>query len=108
MIVTLTPNPSIDATLRVPHLVHGEVARATAAHREAGGKGINVSHAVAKAGLDTVAVAPCGTPDPFELAVGALGVNFVPVRVGGTVRTNTAVTEEDGTCLLYTSDAADE
>lgn len=97
MILTLTPNPSIDATLDIPALPSGEVVRATAARREAGGKGINVSHVAAKAGVSTIALAPCGADDPFELAARRLGIEFSPVTIDGVVRTNTALTEPDGT-----------
>lgn len=97
MIVTLTPNPSIDATLTVPAFTRGEVNRVTGARREAGGKGINVSHVVHMAGRPTLAIAPCGEADPFELAVGRLGFPLLPVRIPGAVRTNTAITEPDGT-----------
>ena len=97
MIITLTPNPSIDATLSVDQVVRGEVVRAHAASREAGGKGINVSHAIAKAGGETLALAPCGENDPFLQAVARINVPFVPIAVDGFVRTNTALTEADGT-----------
>lgn len=97
MILTLTPNPSIDATLGVPNLDRGAVTRATSAVREPGGKGINVSHVVLKAGRETLAVAPCGSDDPFALAVRSVDMPFVPVLIAGYVRTNTAITEPDGT-----------
>lgn len=97
MILTLTPNPSIDATLGIDNLQQGAVVRATTARREAGGKGINVAHAAHKAGYSTTAIAPCGANDPFELAVRRIGIGFTPVRIEGEVRTNTALTEPDGT-----------
>jgi 1-phosphofructokinase len=46
MIVTLTPNPSIDRTIGVPSLEHGEVNRATSSRIDPGGKGVNVSRAL--------------------------------------------------------------
>ena len=58
MIITFTPNPSIDATLELDSLERGGVNRTITAHREAGGKGINVSHACTNAGRDTLAIAP--------------------------------------------------
>ncbi|HEV8280837.1 MAG TPA: hypothetical protein VGQ02_03190, partial [Candidatus Limnocylindrales bacterium] len=58
MIVTVTPNPSIDRTLRIPPLERGAMIRASSATAEAGGKGINVSRALATEGVDTVAVVP--------------------------------------------------
>lgn len=97
MIVTVTPNPSIDATLTVDAIVRGEVARATSSQREAGGKGINVANVAHKAGRRTLAIAPCGPHDPFDVAVRSLGIGFAPVEVAGAVRTNTALTESDGT-----------
>ncbi|OIR42467.1 1-phosphofructokinase [Corynebacterium sp. NML140438] len=97
MILTFTPNPSTDATLSVETLRRGEVARAISATREAGGKGVNVAHAVAKAGQPTLAVVPCGDNDPFKLAADRLGLPIVTIPVEGTIRTNTAITESDGT-----------
>lgn len=97
MIITLTPNPSIDATLNVDAVARGEVVRATDARREAGGKGINVANAVALAGKDTLAIAPCGPHDPFISAVERARIPFAPVPIQGNVRTNTALTEPDGT-----------
>jgi hypothetical protein len=46
MIVTLTPNPSLDRTLEVAALHRGEVLRATTVRVDAGGKGINVARAL--------------------------------------------------------------
>ena len=43
MIVTVTPNPSIDRTLHIPALERGQLIRAQRATVEAGGKGINVA-----------------------------------------------------------------
>lgn len=96
MIVTFTPNPSIDATVSVERLIPGEVLRVTASTREAGGKGINVANAAAKAGVETVAVAPTSHGDPFIPLVSSIGVPLRTVTVEGRVRTNTAITEADG------------
>ena len=57
MILTVTPNPSLDRTYEVPALDRGEVLRATGDRMDPGGKGVNVSRAVAAAGHRTVAVA---------------------------------------------------
>ncbi|MDG4863847.1 1-phosphofructokinase, partial [Streptomyces sp. T-3] len=50
MILTVTPNPSLDRTYEVPSLDRGEVIRATGDRMDPGGKGVNVSRAVAAAG----------------------------------------------------------
>lgn len=96
-VVTLTPNPSMDVTVNVPALKRGEVARITQTRREAGGKGINVAHAFAKAGYEAHAVAPCAPSDPFNDAMRHLPVVFQPVPITAGVRTNTAIVEDDAT-----------
>lgn len=52
MILTLTPNPSIDATLALNETINpGTVHRASQVSQVAGGKGVNVTHAVHLAGV---------------------------------------------------------
>lgn len=46
MIITVTPNPSIDRTIAVDDLRAGQVHRATSSRIDPGGKGINVSRAL--------------------------------------------------------------
>ncbi|NUP44394.1 MAG: 1-phosphofructokinase, partial [Streptomyces sp.] len=58
MILTVTPNPSLDRTYEIPALERGAVLRAAADRVDPGGKGVNVSRAVAAAGHRTVAVLP--------------------------------------------------
>lgn len=60
VILTVTPNPSLDRTYEVPSLDRGEVIRATGERMDPGGKGVNVSRAAAAAGRRTVAVLPLG------------------------------------------------
>lgn len=98
MIVTVTPNPSIDrtVTLATP-LTRGAVHRVTSAISEPGGKGVNVARALTLAGLDTLAVLPAADTDPIVSALQASGVSFRCVPVTGAVRTNVAITETDGT-----------
>ena len=57
MIVTVTPNPSIDRTASLPSpLTRGAVHRVTSVTDQAGGKGVNVARALTLAGLDALAV----------------------------------------------------
>ncbi|GHS85163.1 1-phosphofructokinase [Actinomycetota bacterium] len=98
MIVTLTPNPSLDLALDVETLARGEVNRAEAAHVHAGGKGINVSRVLARHGIPTVAVLPAGGPDGTRL-VALLADQGVPahaVPVAGNTRTNVTLVERGG------------
>ncbi|MEV7088528.1 1-phosphofructokinase [Streptomyces sp. NPDC093085] len=99
MILTVTPNPSLDRTYEIPALDRGEVLRATAERMDPGGKGVNVSRAVAAAGHRTVAVLPLGgAPGALvaELLAGQ-GIEVAPVPVAGATRSNIALAEPDGT-----------
>ena len=72
MIVTLTANPSLDRTVTLDGpLMPGEVQGARNAREDAGGKGINVSRAIAAAGVPTLAVLPLAADDPFAAALRA-------------------------------------
>jgi 1-phosphofructokinase len=99
VIVTLTPNPSLDRTIEVTDLVRGAVHRATSSRVDPGGKGVNVSRALAAHGLSTVALLPSGGPEGQQLAtlLAPAGVAVVLVPVQGAVRSNVAVVEPDGT-----------
>lgn len=98
MIVTVTPNPSIDRTVTLPgELVRGAVHRVGSVSSEPGGKGVNVARALTLAGLDVVAVLPAGEHDPILAELRAIGVAFHAVPVAAGVRTNLAITENDGT-----------
>ncbi len=98
MIVTVTPNPSIDrtVTLATP-LTRGAVHRASSVTTEPGGKGVNVARALTLAGVDAVALLPASGTDPMVTALQASGVPFRCVPIAAPVRTNIAVTEMDGT-----------
>ncbi len=98
MIVTVTPNPSIDRTLLVPAVRRGEVIRVQSASSEAGGKGINVSRALADMGVATIAVAPASTTTRARLdglLDGAFTLRTVPID--GDIRVNLSLVEPDGT-----------
>lgn len=98
MILTLTAHPSIDTTLVLPEEIRrGSVQRLDGFESVAGGKGINVSAALQKADHETLAVFPAQEQDLFVRLVSETGLNFLRVDVPGAVRTNTAVTEPDGT-----------
>jgi 1-phosphofructokinase len=99
MILTVTPNPSIDRTIALDSpLTRGAVHRVASVSVEPGGKGINVARALTLAGLDAVAVLPAPAGDPLLAALDASGLAYRAIT-GGTaaVRTNIAVTESDGT-----------
>lgn len=99
MIVTCTPNPSLDRTIEVDELRRGEVQRATSVRVQAGGKGINVARALHANGHDVRAVAPLGGDEGelFASLVAATGIAFTPVALDGSIRVNVTVAESDGT-----------
>ncbi|MDQ0791878.1 1-phosphofructokinase [Streptomyces sp. B1I3] len=99
MILTVTPNPSLDRTYELPGLVRGAVLRATSDRVDPGGKGVNVSRAVAAAGHRTVAVAPLGGPEGALLArlLGEHGIEAAGVPIAGSTRINITLVEPDGT-----------
>lgn len=106
VIITFTANPSIDATMSIDALEAGGVLRVSESRREAGGKGINVSNAVLKAGHSTIAIAPVGDSDPFITLVAASGIPLHSVPVPEPVRTNTTVTETDGRTTKFNESGA--
>ena len=116
MIVTLTPNPSLDRTVALPGpLVRGGVNRLSGVVVEPGGKGVNVARVLASAGQPATAVLPAAAHDPLLLALdaaasagsagstgstGSTGSSVLSTRavtVAAPARVNTAVTEPDGT-----------
>lgn len=99
MILTVTPNPSLDRTYELPGLTRGAVLRATYDRVDPGGKGINVSRAVAAAYHRTIAVAPLGGPEGALLArlLGEHGIEAAGVPIVGSTRINVTLVEPDGT-----------
>ncbi|QGQ18718.1 1-phosphofructokinase [Cellulomonas sp. JZ18] len=98
MIVTVTPNPSVDRALDLDRLEVGEVNRAHTTHVHPGGKGINVARALARHGVAALAVVPTGGPDGTRLTelLAEHGVAAVPVPVAGDTRTNVTLVDADG------------
>jgi 1-phosphofructokinase len=97
-VVTLTANPSLDRTLDLPGpLERGTVTRLGVSHTEPGGKGVNVSRAIAAAGANVVSVLPAADGDPIVRALQLLGLPLASVPIGAPVRTNYTLTEPDGT-----------
>ncbi|GGT59847.1 hypothetical protein GCM10010207_69240 [Streptomyces atratus] len=73
--------------------------RATHDRFDPGGKGINVSRAVAAGGHRTIAVAPLGGPEGALLArlLGEHGIEAAGVPIAGSTRINVTLVEPDGT-----------
>lgn len=100
MIVTITPSPAIDWTVEVASFELGAVNRTTRSSREASGKGVNISWALARAGVPTRAVFPAGGDGGAFMArtMAAEELDHVLVDTGVEVRVNiTLITPDSST-----------
>ena len=89
MTVTVTLSPSIDKTSVVCGFDQDKVNRTQSTRFDAGGKGINVSLALASLGEETVAAAfEFGGSQIISEALKRAGAGYEPVKCSGTVRTN--------------------
>lgn len=98
MILTLTANPSLDRTVDLPlPLTRGGVQRASSAHQDPGGKGVNVCRALCAAGITTLAVLPGADDDAVVLALKSAGIPYANLPLACALRSNITLTEPDGT-----------
>jgi 1-phosphofructokinase len=99
VIVTVTPNPSVDRTIFVDALARGEVIRSTRTQTEPSGKGVNVAIALRAHGHDAIAVLPIGGPAGAHIVqmLRAADLEHVGVPIAGEIRTNVSLVEPDGT-----------
>ncbi len=99
MIVTVTLNPSLDRTVEVDKLQRGAVLRTSEPVIQPGGKGVNVTRALALNGTQSVAVLPVAGAEGAELTLllDDAGVSARYVPVSGRTRSNLTVAEPDGT-----------
>jgi 1-phosphofructokinase len=98
MIVTFTANPSVDRTLEIPEFTRGAVIRATQTRVDGGGKGVNVTRALAANGYPSIAVLPSGGAEGVQL-MGLLEAEQLlvhPVPIAGAIRANVTIVEPDG------------
>ena len=107
MILTLTPNPSIDRTVAIDgELSRGQVHRVASVTSQAGGKGVNISRAAVTADIPSIAVVPAAKDDAFVIELLGAGIDCRPVRPAGDVRVNLTITEPDGTTTKLNSPGA--
>jgi 1-phosphofructokinase len=88
MIVTVTPNPSVDRTYRLAALRPGTLHRARSVTAEASGKGVNVSRVLGHLGVPTRMVVTAGGPEGDLLASLLGGLPVDVVTVAGHTRVN--------------------
>jgi 1-phosphofructokinase len=98
VIVTVTPNPSVDRTVFVDTLQPGRIMRSTRSWSEPSGKGVNVALALRAHDRPTLAVLPVGGPAGahlVEMLIGA-GLSYQPVPIAGEVRINISLIQPNG------------
>ncbi|MDO5031690.1 1-phosphofructokinase family hexose kinase [Corynebacterium sp.] len=97
MILSVTPNPSVDATITLHETINpGTVHRADRAFQVAGGKGVNVTHAMSLAGTESLALLPSAHGDYFLSLMDIASIPYEAVPMTDPVRINTTLTEPDG------------
>ncbi len=95
MIITFTPNPSLDRTVTIGGELHpGGVHRIETDIVDPGGKGINVGLGLARADVDTVAVFPAPAGDPLLPLLEEQGLPYAATETQSPVRTNLAIISE--------------
>jgi len=111
MIVTLTPNPSVDYVAELDAFEQGAVNRCRAARFYAAGKGVNVSRELSKADVANKAVCLCGTGRVADMFTGLLDVNAELIKSDNcdtrlNVKLNVAgkATEVNGGFAVHTHD----
>ncbi|MBN2537715.1 1-phosphofructokinase [candidate division WOR-3 bacterium] len=97
MVFTVTLNPAVDRTLFVERLRTDSSNRVRREARYAGGKGIDVSRALASMGVPTVALGFVGGFDGKEFEGRLLneGVACDFTRISGEIRTNVIIHDEE-------------
>ncbi|MBW3663647.1 MAG: 1-phosphofructokinase family hexose kinase [Actinobacteria bacterium] len=97
-IVTLTLNPTVDASTEVGRVTANEKLRCESMRYEPGGGGINVARVVARLGLDVTAVFLAGGATGRqlrELLEDETGIDALPVDIDGSTRLNVHVDEHE-------------
>ncbi len=97
-VLTVTLNPALDLTVRLPSLRVGEVNRSESLQVHAAGKGLNVAQVLADLGhqLTVTGFLGEGNPQAFEQLFAARGFADEFVRVAGETRSNIKLAEAGG------------
>ena len=98
VIVTVTPAPAIDWTVAVGTMDLGGVNRGQTIAREPSGKGVNVTAALNRSGVPSVAIVPVGgsSGDLFKSLSADEGFSLHAVDISADLRINVTVREDSG------------
>lgn len=107
-IITVTPNPALDVHLKCEDFVGGGYNKARSISRDSGGKGINVSRALAANSIESECFMILGKDgsDEFILPLYNIGMRPECVFVPGRVRENINVHHGDTETVIATSGPA--
>jgi 1-phosphofructokinase len=99
VIVTLTPNPSVDRTVFLADIELGSVNRSQRSWSEPSGKGVNVALALHAHGVPVRAIVTAGGGVGAQLRqmLDTTGLDTVVVPIDGEIRSNISLTQPDGT-----------
>lgn len=99
MIVTVSPNPSMDRTMSIDRLPHGDIVRSHRSYSEPSGKGVNVAVALHANAIDVVTVLPAGGFTGVQITgmLSDLGVPHVAVPIAQEIRSNVSLVEPNAT-----------
>ncbi len=88
MIVTVTPNPSVDRTVFLDDITLGSVNRGERSRSEPSGKGVNVAIALHAHGVPVRAIVTAGGSVGAQLRqmLDTLGLDTVVVPIDGEIR----------------------
>jgi len=94
-VVTLTLNPALDISTRVPRLIPDQKLRCSEPMLDPGGGGLNVSRAIRALGGDSLALVALGglTGDRLAGLIRAEGVPFLALAAPGETRQSLTVTD---------------
>lgn len=107
MLITITPNPVLDKTITVKHIIFDEMSRAIAVQEDWGGKGFNVSRALHAMGTESLAMGFIGgvTGQKIQQGLHDLGINTDLVPIAGETRTNIVITEAESERYVKVNEA---
>jgi 6-phosphofructokinase 2 len=108
MIHTVTVNPALDLTYRIPEIKFDDTVRANTVYRAAGGKGINVSRVAARLAHPTVAMGFIGgrSGDEIEELLRQEGVRTWFTRQQTPTRTNAILQDDTGSQIRVSGPGA--
>ncbi|MGQ7247327.1 1-phosphofructokinase family hexose kinase [Halomonas sp. V046] len=97
-VLTLSINPALDLSVGLTRLALGAVNRADGVELTAAGKGVNMARVLAALGHDVCVTGFLGSDNdaPFVGAFAAMGVEDACLRLAGSTRINTKLSERDG------------